>query len=99
MTVFLTRIDDRAAVNEVRKRYFGDARPASTLVQVSALVLPELLVEIEAVVASFNSAVPDARSPRTGPARPAWPGRGRQPGGASGDPAILSSGPTIHRDR
>lgn len=53
VTVFLTRIDDRAAVNEVRKRYFGDARPASTLVQVSALVLPELLVEIEAVVGSL----------------------------------------------
>ena len=50
MTGFLTRIDDRAAVNEVRKRYFGDAPPASTLVQVSALVLPELLVEIEDVV-------------------------------------------------
>ena len=49
VTVFLTRIEDRAAVNEVRRKFFGDARPASTLVQVSALVLPELLVEIEAV--------------------------------------------------
>ena len=49
VTVFLTRIADRAAVNEVRKKYFGNARPASTLVQVSGLVLPELLVEIEAV--------------------------------------------------
>jgi 2-iminobutanoate/2-iminopropanoate deaminase len=36
-------------VNEVRQKFFGDARPASTLVQVSGLVLPELLVEIEAV--------------------------------------------------
>lgn len=50
VTVFLTDIGDRAAVNEVRKKYFGAARPASTLVQVSALVVPELLVEIEAVV-------------------------------------------------
>lgn len=49
VTGFLTRIDDRAAVNKVRKRHFGEARPASTLVQVSALVLPALLVEIEAV--------------------------------------------------
>jgi reactive intermediate/imine deaminase len=49
VTVFLTRIADRAAVNEVRQKYFGEARPASTLVEVSALVLPELLVEIEAV--------------------------------------------------
>jgi len=33
----------------VRRRYFGDARPASTLVEVSALAIPEALVEIEAV--------------------------------------------------
>ena len=49
VTVFLTDIEDRAAVNVVREMFFGDARPASTLVQVSALVLPELKVEIEAV--------------------------------------------------
>ncbi|MFC5949308.1 RidA family protein [Pseudonocardia lutea] len=50
VTVYLTDIADRQAVNEVRKEFFGAAKPASTLVQVSALVVPELLVEIEAVV-------------------------------------------------
>ena len=50
VTVYLTDITDRAAVNEVRKEFFGAAKPASTLVQVAALVVPELLVEIEAVV-------------------------------------------------
>lgn len=49
VTVYLTRMADRAAVNEVRKRFFGNARPASTLVEVSALIFPELLIEIEAV--------------------------------------------------
>jgi enamine deaminase RidA (YjgF/YER057c/UK114 family) len=34
----------------VRKEFFGPARPASTLIQVGALVVPGLLVEIEAVV-------------------------------------------------
>ncbi len=47
--VYLRRMEDRAAVNEVRRRHFGDARPASTLVEVSALAHPEALVEIEAV--------------------------------------------------
>lgn len=47
--VYLRRIDDRAAVNTVRKRYFGDSRPASTLVEVSAFVVPDALVEIDAV--------------------------------------------------
>ena len=48
VTVFLTDIDDRASINPARQRYFGEHRPASTLVEVSALVLPELKVEIEA---------------------------------------------------
>lgn len=50
VTVYLTDVADRQAVNEIRKEFFGAAKPASTLVQVSALVMPELLVEIEAVV-------------------------------------------------
>jgi reactive intermediate/imine deaminase len=49
VTVFLRRIEDRAAVNDVRRRFFGESRPASTLVEVSAFVLPDALVEIDAV--------------------------------------------------
>jgi 2-iminobutanoate/2-iminopropanoate deaminase len=49
VTVFLTDISDRAAINVVREKFFGTARPASTLVEVSALIRPELRVEIEAV--------------------------------------------------
>ncbi|HYZ24838.1 MAG TPA: RidA family protein [Rhodopila sp.] len=48
VTVFLTSIADRARINPVRQRYFGANRPASTLVEVSALVHPALKVEIEA---------------------------------------------------
>lgn len=49
VTVYLRRIGDRAAVNAVRRRFFGDSRPASTLVEVSAFVIPGALVEIDAV--------------------------------------------------
>jgi reactive intermediate/imine deaminase len=48
VTVYLTDVDDRKLINSARQRYFGTHRPASTLVEVSALVLPELQVEIEA---------------------------------------------------
>ena len=51
VTVFLTDISDRARINPLRQTYFGEHRPASTLVEVSALVLPELKVEIEAEAA------------------------------------------------
>jgi 2-iminobutanoate/2-iminopropanoate deaminase len=47
--VFMTDISERAAINPIRQRYFGEHRPASTLVEVSALVDPRMKVEIEAV--------------------------------------------------
>jgi len=47
--VYLRDMADREAINAVRRRYFGDARPASTLVEVSALAHPDALVEIEAI--------------------------------------------------
>jgi reactive intermediate/imine deaminase len=49
VTVFLTDVDDRPRINPVRQEYFGDARPASTLVEVSRLAVPGAKVEIEAV--------------------------------------------------
>lgn len=45
--IFLTNILDRSLINPRRAGYFGDHRPASTLVEVSALVDPRLTVEIE----------------------------------------------------
>jgi len=49
VTVFLTNIDDRPLINPVRQECFGEARPASTLVEVSGLVHPDFLIEVEAV--------------------------------------------------
>ncbi|MBA3331441.1 MAG: RidA family protein [Actinobacteria bacterium] len=51
VTVFLTHIDERARINPVRQRFFGDARPASTLVEVSRLAVPGARIEVEAVAA------------------------------------------------
>jgi 2-iminobutanoate/2-iminopropanoate deaminase len=50
VTVYLTDIGDRALINPVRREFFGESRPASTLVEVSALAIPGMKVEIEAVV-------------------------------------------------
>jgi 2-iminobutanoate/2-iminopropanoate deaminase len=55
VTVYLRRIEDRAAVNTVRKRFFGESRPASTLVEITGLVIPDALVEIDAVARVGNS--------------------------------------------
>jgi 2-iminobutanoate/2-iminopropanoate deaminase len=49
VTVFLTDVDDRARINAVRQEVFGEARPASTLVQISALAVPGAKIEVEAI--------------------------------------------------
>ncbi|OLB25504.1 MAG: enamine deaminase RidA [Actinobacteria bacterium 13_2_20CM_68_14] len=49
VTVYLTDIDDRPRINPVRREFFGETRPASTLVEVSRLAIPGAKVEIEAV--------------------------------------------------
>jgi reactive intermediate/imine deaminase len=49
VTVYLTDVADRVRINPVRQEVFGAARPASTLVEVSALAVPGAKLEIEAV--------------------------------------------------
>ncbi len=50
VTVYMTDVSEREAVNAARKAFFGSAFPASTLIGVTSLVVPQLKVEIEAVV-------------------------------------------------
>jgi 2-iminobutanoate/2-iminopropanoate deaminase len=49
VTVFLTDVDERPAINPVRQEFFGETRPASTLVEVSRLAIPGARLEVEAV--------------------------------------------------
>jgi 2-iminobutanoate/2-iminopropanoate deaminase len=49
VTVYLTDVDDRKAINPIRQEYFGAARPASTLIEVAGLAVPGMKVEIEAI--------------------------------------------------
>jgi 2-iminobutanoate/2-iminopropanoate deaminase len=49
VTVFLTDISDRERINPVRMDFFGESRPASTLIEIKSLIIPELKVEIEAI--------------------------------------------------
>lgn len=49
VVVYVTDMSHLKAIHEVRAEYFERPYPASTLVQVSALIRPELLIEISAI--------------------------------------------------
>ncbi len=51
ITHFLTDAANLPAYNEVRSKYLGEERPASTLLIVAGLARPDLLVEVEMVAA------------------------------------------------
>ncbi|BBX97342.1 hypothetical protein MLAC_26360 [Mycobacterium lacus] len=44
----MTDISRWREVGEVHAQVFGDIRPVTTMIEVSALIAPDLLVEIEA---------------------------------------------------
>jgi enamine deaminase RidA (YjgF/YER057c/UK114 family) len=52
--IFVTDISRWREVAAVHSEVFGDIRPAATMVEVAALIAPELLVEIEADAYSFS---------------------------------------------
>ena len=49
VTIYLLDVDDRPLINPVRQEFFGDTRPASTLVEVSRLAIPGARLEIESI--------------------------------------------------
>ena len=49
VTIYVTDMANFASVVAMRERYFAPPWPADTLVEVAALALPELMIEIEGI--------------------------------------------------
>lgn len=69
--IFVTDISRWPEVGSVHAEFFGAIRPVATMVEVSALISPELLVEIEADA----YVEPAAGPPDSGGNAPSAPGR------------------------
>ena len=55
--IYVTNIDDWEQIGGAHAELFGDIRPTTTMVEVSRLISPDILVEIEAeavIKATFN---------------------------------------------
>jgi len=55
--IYVTNIDDWEEIGGAHAELFGDIRPTTTMVEVSRLISPDILVEIEAeavIKATFN---------------------------------------------
>jgi len=72
ITSFLTRHENFPRFAQVRAKFLGSHRPASTLLVISSLARPEFLVEVEAIAAKAPAPKNPARRPsarRTGKAK------------------------------
>ena len=79
ITMFTTDMRHQPDIWKARREFFAGDFPCSTLVCVSQLFLPELLIEIEAVGFLGSSGRGAQRPVRRQPARPGA-GRSRGPG-------------------
>lgn len=55
VTIYLTDMANFPAIIEARRRFFSRPWPADTIVEVRALALPELMVEIDVIALAADS--------------------------------------------
>ena len=72
--IYVTDISRWREVGAVHAQVFGAIRPAATMVEVSALIAPELLVEIEADAYVASPASPACPGSTAGAKVPSGPG-------------------------
>jgi enamine deaminase RidA (YjgF/YER057c/UK114 family) len=67
--IYVTRMSDWKEIGRAHGEVFGKIRPATAMVEVSSLINPEMLVEIEAEAIVEDSAASRPRSSARTPAR------------------------------
>ena len=64
LRIFVTDLEAFQKTAEVRKKYFGKYRPATTGLEISRLYFPEALIEVEATAVIGSGASDEAIKPK-----------------------------------
>lgn len=65
LRVFVTNLEAFQETGEVRKKYFGKYRPATTGLQISGLYFPDAMIEVEATAIIGSGASEEAIKPKS----------------------------------
>ena len=65
LRVFVTNLEEFQETGEVRKKYFGKYRPATTGLQISGLYFPDAMIEVEATAIIGSGASEEAIKPKS----------------------------------
>ena len=65
LRIFVTDLEAFQKTAEVRKKYFGKYRPATTGLEISRLYFPEALIEVEATAVIGSGASDEAIKPKS----------------------------------
>ena len=65
LRIFVTDLEEFKKTAEVRKKYFGKYRPATTGLEISRLYFPEALIEVEATAVIGSGASDEAIKPKS----------------------------------
>lgn len=62
--VYVTDLEEYDKTRDIRKKYFGKYRPATTGMQISKLYFPEAMIEVEATAIIGSGASTEAITPK-----------------------------------
>jgi len=62
--IYVTDLDEYDKTRDIRKKYFGKYRPATTGIEISRLYFPEAMIEVEATAVIGSGASDEAIKPK-----------------------------------
>jgi len=65
LRIFVTNLDEFDKTRDIRKKYFGKYRPATTGLEISRLYFPDAMIEVDAMAVIGSGASEEAIKPKS----------------------------------